>query len=49
MAPSKDRAATLGISLSRPESLNGSPILTQALVQLCREGLARVSGAATAS
>ena len=45
----KEHAATLGISLSRPESLNGSPILTQALVQLCREGLARVSGAATAS
>lgn len=45
----KEHAEKLGISLSRPESLNGSPILTQALVKLCREGLARVSGAASAS
>jgi len=28
--------------LERPESLNASPILTQALVKLAREGFARL-------
>ena len=37
-----DYAAKLGIRLSRPESLNDSPILTQALVQLSREAFVRL-------
>ena len=38
----KNHAAKLGMRLERPESLNGSPILTQALVKLAREGFARL-------
>jgi ferrochelatase len=40
----KEHAANLGIRLERPESLNGSPILTEALVKLTREGFARLEG-----
>ena len=40
----KNHAAKLGMRLERPESLNGSPILTQALVKLAREGFARLDG-----
>jgi protoporphyrin/coproporphyrin ferrochelatase len=39
----REYAARLGIRLERPESLNGSPLLTQALAKLAREGLARLS------
>ncbi|HEY1895146.1 MAG TPA: ferrochelatase [Terracidiphilus sp.] len=35
-------AATLGIRLERPESLNGSPILAKAVADLARIGLARL-------
>jgi ferrochelatase len=38
----KDHAANVGIRLERPESLNESPILTEALVKLAREGFARL-------
>jgi ferrochelatase len=38
----KEHAANLGMRLERPESLNGSPILTEALVKLAREGFARL-------
>ncbi len=38
----RDYAAKLGIRLSRPESLNDSPILTQALVKLSREAFVRL-------
>jgi len=38
----KAYAANLGMRLERPESLNASPILTQALVKLAREGFARL-------
>jgi ferrochelatase len=41
----KDHAAKLGLRLERPESLNGSPILTEALVKLAREGFARLDAA----
>ena len=40
----KNHAAKLGMRLERPESLNGSPILTQALVKLTRAGFARLHG-----
>lgn len=40
----KQHAAKLGMRLERPESLNGSQILTQALVKLAREGFARLEG-----
>jgi ferrochelatase len=40
----RDHAATLGMRLERPESLNNSPILTQALAKLAREGFARLAG-----
>jgi len=40
----KEHAANLGMRLERPESLNGSPILTEALVKLAREGFARLDG-----
>ena len=39
----KQHAAKLGMRLERPESLNGSPILTQALKKLSLEGLARLA------
>ena len=35
-------AATLGIELRRPESLNASPLLTAALADLSRQGLTRL-------
>jgi ferrochelatase len=35
-------AATLGIRLERPESLNGSPILAKAVADLAARGLARL-------
>ncbi len=38
----KEHAANLGMRLERPESLNNSPILTQALVKLARESFARL-------
>jgi ferrochelatase len=38
----REHAAKLGMRLERPESLNGSPILTQALAKLAREGFARL-------
>jgi ferrochelatase len=41
----KNHAAKLGMRLERPESLNGSPILIQALVKLAREGFARLDAA----
>jgi ferrochelatase len=37
-------AAGLGMRLERPRSLNGSPILAQAVAQLARLGLARLRG-----
>ena len=37
-------AAQLGLKLWRPESLNGSPLLTQALADLADEGLKRLKG-----
>jgi protoporphyrin/coproporphyrin ferrochelatase len=40
----KEHAAKLGMRLERPESLNASPILTQALAKLAREGFARLEG-----
>ena len=39
----RDQAASLGIRLERPESLNDSPLLTKALADLARQGLARLS------
>ncbi len=36
-------AANLGIALTRPESLNNSPLLTAALTDLSRQGLARLN------
>ena len=41
----KNHAAKLGMRLERPESLNGSPILTQALAKLALEGFARLDAA----
>jgi protoporphyrin/coproporphyrin ferrochelatase len=41
----REHAANLGIRLERPESLNGSPILAQALAKLSLQGLARLAGA----
>ena len=41
----KNHAAKLGMRLERPESLNESPILTQALAKLAREGFARLDAA----
>ena len=38
-------AAKLGMRLERPESLNDSPLLTAALVDLARGGLARLQAA----
>ena len=38
----RDHAAALGMRLERPESLNGSAILTQALAKLARESFARL-------
>ena len=40
----REHAANLGIRLERPESLNSSPILTQALAKLARESFARLDG-----
>ena len=40
----KNHAAKLGMRLERPESLNASPILIQALVKLACEGFARLDG-----
>jgi protoporphyrin/coproporphyrin ferrochelatase len=40
----KDHAAKLGMRLERPESLNASPILTQALEKLARQGFTRLVG-----
>jgi protoporphyrin/coproporphyrin ferrochelatase len=37
-------AAKLGMRLERPESLNDSPLLTQALAKLARQGRARLAG-----
>ena len=39
----KQHAAKLGMRLERPESLNGSPILTQALKKLSLAGLERLA------
>jgi ferrochelatase len=38
----REHAAKLGMRLERPESLNGSPLLTNALAKLAREGLERL-------
>jgi len=40
----REYAAKLGMRLERPESLNASPLLTQALAKLAREGFARLRG-----
>jgi len=40
----REHAEKLGMRLERPESLNGSPVLTQALAKLAREGFARLEG-----
>ena len=40
----REHAAGLGIRLERPESLNGSPLLTRALAKLACEGLSRLAG-----
>lgn len=37
-------AARLGITLARPESLNGSPTLAKAIADLSRQGLTRLEG-----
>jgi ferrochelatase len=37
-------AASLGLRLERPESLNDSPLLTQALTDLALAGLGRLTG-----
>jgi ferrochelatase len=42
----KEHAAKLGMRLERPESLNGSPILTAALEKLAREGFTRLDALA---
>ncbi len=39
----RDFAANLGVRLERPESLNASPLLAQAVADLARQGLARLS------
>jgi ferrochelatase len=39
----RTHAASLGMRLDRPESLNASPILTAALAKLARQGLARLA------
>ncbi len=39
----RDFAAGLGIRLERTESLNGSPILTEALADLSHQALGRLS------
>jgi len=39
----REYAAKAGIRLERPESLNGSPLLTKALAKLARQGLARLA------
>jgi ferrochelatase len=41
----KEHAAGLGMRLERPESLNGSALLTRALAKLAGEGLARLASA----
>ncbi len=41
----KEQASKLGMRLERPESLNGSPILTQALAKLARAGFQRLASA----
>ena len=38
----REHAAKLGMRLERPESLNGSPLLTKALAKLARQGLERL-------
>lgn len=40
----REYAAKLSMRLERPESLNDSPLLTQALAKLAREGFARLAG-----
>jgi len=40
----RQHAANIGIRLERPESLNASPILTQALAKLARESFQRLAG-----
>ncbi len=40
----REYAANLGMRLTRAESLNGSPILTEALGKLARAGFARLAG-----
>jgi protoporphyrin/coproporphyrin ferrochelatase len=40
----RDYGSKLGIALSRPESLNGSPTLARAVADLARQGLARLEG-----
>ena len=40
----REYAANLGIRLERPESLNDSPTLAQAVVDLAQKGLARLRG-----
>lgn len=40
----REYAAKLGMRLERPESLNGSPLLTCALAKLAREGFTRLDG-----
>jgi ferrochelatase len=40
----RDFAAGLGMELTRPESLNDSPLLTAALADLTQKGLARLGG-----
>ena len=40
----KEYAAGLEMRLERPESLNGSPLLTRALTKLAREGFERLAG-----
>jgi ferrochelatase len=40
----REYAANLGIRLERPESLNDSPTLAQAVADLAQKGLARLRG-----
>jgi len=40
----REYAVKLGIRLERPESLNASPMLAQAVADLAAQGLARLAG-----
>jgi ferrochelatase len=39
----REFASKLGLRIERPDSLNNSPLLTSALADLARQGLARLA------